>query len=85
MKKMLVLLGLAGALFAARYPMIAEYNYLKGCTGNDKKMEDYCICTLNAIENKYSLSEFISALQNKAKAKEIINFAVNECLDKLKK
>lgn len=85
MKKLLVLLGLAGALFAARYPMIAEYNYLKGCIGTHSNMEGYCICTLNAIENKYSLKEFITALQDKQKAKKLIDFAVNECLDKLKK
>jgi hypothetical protein len=84
MKKLLVLLGLTGALFAARYPMIMEYNYLKGCIG-EKGMEDYCICTLNAIENKYTLNEFLTVLQNKKKSKEMINYAVNECLDKLKK
>ncbi|GAB6075024.1 hypothetical protein [Nautilia lithotrophica] len=85
MKKILVLLSVAGMLFAARYPMVAEYNYLKGCIGNNKDMENYCICTLNAIENKYTLNEFITALQDKQKAKEVISFAVNECLDKLKK
>ncbi len=90
MKKLFVLLGLAGVLFAARYPMIMEYNYLKGCiNSNDNKvpnskMENYCICTLNAIENKYSLNDFLTLLQDKQKAKEVINFAVNQCLDKLK-
>jgi len=85
MKKALVLLSIGGMLFAARYPMVAEYNYLKGCIGNNNKMENYCICTLNAIENKYTLNEFVTALQNKKKAKELIGFAVSECLDKLKK
>ncbi|ACM92485.1 hypothetical protein NAMH_0056 [Nautilia profundicola AmH] len=84
MKKLLILAGIAGSLFAARYPMIMEYNYLKGCIG-EKGMESYCICTLNAIEKKYDLNEFITILQDKKKAKEVINYAVNECLDKLKK
>jgi len=84
MKKLLVLIGFAGVVFAARYPMIMEYNYLKGCIG-EQGMEDYCVCTLNAIEKKYSLNDFITILQDKEKSKEVINYAVSECIDKLKK
>jgi hypothetical protein len=84
MKKFLVLSVLAGTLFAARYPMVIEYNYLKGCIGN-KAMENYCICTLNAIENKYTLTDFMGMIQDKAKAKVMINYAVAQCINKMKK
>ncbi|GAX87432.1 conserved hypothetical protein [Lebetimonas natsushimae] len=83
MKKILALLSMTGLLFAARYPIIVEYNYLKGCIQN-KNIENYCICTLNAIENRYTLNEFITASQDKEKAKKLIGFAVSKCLDKLK-
>jgi hypothetical protein len=85
MKKLLTLLSLVVVLFAARYPIVVEYHYLKGCIGNNKNMEDYCICSLNAIENKYLLNEFITASLDKKKAKKIINFAVDACFSKLKK
>jgi len=84
MKKLILLAGFVATVFAARYPMVMEYNYLKGCIG-EAGMEDYCVCTLNAIEKKYTLNEFITVLQDKEKAKEVINYAVNECVDKLKK
>jgi hypothetical protein len=82
MKKIIVLIALGGALFAARYPMIAEYNFLKGCIKSDSKMVNYCVCALTAIENKYSLKEFITAYQEK-RIKPIIKYAVTKCVDKL--
>jgi hypothetical protein len=83
MKKMLLLLSLGGMLFAARYPIIAEYNFLKGCIKSDK-LQDYCICALSAIEDKYTLNEFITASQDKQKAKKMISYAVDKCIVKVK-
>jgi len=88
MKKIIILCGLVGMVFATRYPMILEYNYLKGCINsnkNIKNMEKYCVCTLDAIEKKYTLNQFMEILQNPKTTKKVINYAVNQCLDKLKK
>ena len=85
MKKAIILLGIVGSLFAARYPIVVEYNYLKGCTNNRPNIEGYCICTLNELEKKYTLDDFMAASQNKTKAREMIKYAVNKCVEKIKK
>jgi len=91
MKKMAILFGLSISLstllFAQRYPIVMEYSYLSGCINSSDKvnMKDYCICTLKAIENKYSLDEFLNLIEDKNKKQEVIKYAVDQCLDKLKK
>ncbi len=88
MKKLLILIGVVGSLFAARYPIVVEYSYMKGCVGtksNNRAMENYCICTLNAIENKYNISEFVQIMHDRTQAKQLINYAVAQCINKLKK
>jgi hypothetical protein len=83
MKKILLIVSAAAFLFAARYPIVAEYSYMKGCTSNKEALIDYCACTLGAIEEKYTLNEFISMAQDKNKFKDVIKYAVNKCIDKL--
>jgi hypothetical protein len=83
MKKILLIVGVSVFLFASRYSIVAEYSYMKGCVGKNEKMINYCACTLNAIENKYSLKEFILITKDKEKFKNLIKYAVGKCIDKL--
>jgi hypothetical protein len=83
MKKIILLAGVTGVLFAARYPISAEYNYMKGCVGNSPKMERYCACTLEAIEDKYTLEEFVKIIKDKNKFKDVVTYAIKKCIDKI--
>jgi len=91
MKKLAVILGLAGILMANRYPIAFEYHYMIGCANSKaaqlfKKdvVEKYCICTLKAIEDKYTLNEVLEKLSDPDKKLEIIKYATNKCIKDLK-
>ncbi|WP_457560683.1 hypothetical protein [Caminibacter sp.] len=87
MKKLLFLILVISGLFAERYPLAFEYGFMKGCVGkeNNPTKEKYCICAISYIEQKYTLNQFISALQDPEKKMKIIKSAVNYCLTELKK
>ena len=85
MKKFLLIGIAASIVFAARYPIVFEYNYMKGCVnGSDKIKEnakvEYCICSLKAIENKYTLNEVIEKVSSPEGKQEIVNYATKKCL-----
>jgi len=83
MKKILLIVSVATFLFAARYPIVVEYSYIKGCSSNKEALVDYCACTLGAIEEKYTLDEFMSITKNKNKFKDLVKYAIKKCIDKL--
>jgi len=90
MKKFLMIFLFMGALFAGeRYPIIFEYNFLNGCISGvgdkftQKQKENYCICALKALENKYSASEIIDKLSDPDAKKEIVQYAAQKCISNL--
>jgi ribosome assembly protein YihI (activator of Der GTPase) len=87
MKKILFLLLLISGLFANRYPLNLEYNFLKGCVGkNDTPVkEKYCLCAITYIEKHYTLNQFLEALQDPKQKSKIIKSAVDYCLDVITK
>ncbi len=86
-----MLLGLIGVgLFAARYPILAEYYFMNSCVNagkNKEKMFNYCACTLNEIEKRYTLNQFIQNMQTNKEAflKEIAKTAIPKCINQLSK
>jgi len=87
MKKFLLMGIAASIVFAARYPIVFEYNYMKGCVnGIDKiKKVEYCACTLNEIEQQYTIKEFMNNMQTNKKAflQKLAKTAIAKCIDKL--
>jgi hypothetical protein len=81
MKNLLFLL-VVSSLFASRYPLNLEYSFMKGCVGkNDTPIkEKYCMCAITYIENHYTLTNFLSALQDPKNKEKIIKEAANYCL-----
>ena len=85
MKKLFVLgIILSSALFANRYPILLEYNYMVGCMNGAKSLKedvkrDYCICTLKAMEEKYSANEILEKLSDPEQKREVINYVVKKC------
>ena len=90
MKKIIMFaLVLSSFLVASRYPIIFEYNYLSGCINGAGKIEksakvEYCICTLKAMEEKYSASEVLDKLTDPNSKKEIVNYVTRKCINILK-
>ena len=91
MKKLFVLgIILSSALFANRYPIIFEYNYMVGCMNGAKSLKedikrDYCICSLKAMEEKYSASEVLEKLSDPEQKRILINYLVQKCSNIIKK
>ena len=91
MKKLLLLTLISAGLFAARYPIIAEYYFMNSCVnaakGPKDKMIRYCACTLNEIEKHYTLKQFIQNMQTNKEAflKEIAKTAIPKCINQLTK
>ena len=91
MKKLFVLgIILSSALFANRYPIIFEYNYMVGCMNGAKALKedikrDYCICSLKAMEEKYSASEVLEKLSDPEQKRILINYLVKKCSNIIKK
>jgi len=92
MKRLVMISLLAGALFAGeRYPIIFEYNFLSGCIGGvgDKftkvQKENYCVCSLKALEDKYSASEIIDKLRDPKQKKAIVEYVAKKCISNLVK
>ncbi len=61
MRKIILFSLLASTyLFAERYMMMFEYNFIKGCAENGGDIqENRCICMLNEIEKVVSEAEMI--------------------------
>jgi len=90
MKKLLLFMLVVSGLFAARYPLVLEYYYMNSCVKegkNNQKQISYCACTLEKIEKKYSLNEFVNSMQTNKDAflKELAKTVIPKCLDKLVK
>ena len=90
MKKILFLGMIVVGVFANRYPILLEYNYMVGCMNGANSIKenikrDYCICTLKAMENKYSANEIIEKLSDPQQKREVINYVVNKCINIIKK
>ncbi|RUM57847.1 MAG: hypothetical protein DSY40_00470 [Nautilia sp.] len=56
------------SLFAERYSMFVEYNFLKGCNSNAS--EKQCICILSEIEKVVTEDEMIKYSINAASGKK---------------
>ena len=86
MKKLLLFgLILSSFLMAKRYPIIFEYNYMVGCMNGAKGIKedikkDYCVCSLKAMEDKYTASEVIEKLSDPKDKKTLINYLVKKCV-----
>ena len=91
MKKIFILgIILSTALFAKRYPIIFEYNYMVGCMNGAKNIKedikrDYCICTLKAMEEKYSVNEILEKLTDPQQKKAVINYVFKKCANIIEK
>ncbi len=90
MKKLLLLVLISAGLFAARYPIVAEYYFMNSCVNAGKqkdKMIGYCACTLNEIEQHYTLNQFIQNMKTNKEAflKKISQIAIPKCINQLAK
>ena len=91
MKKLVALGLISVGLFAARYPIEFEYYYMNSCVNaakqNKQKQIIYCACTLDKIERKYKLNEFVKNMQNNKKEflKKLARDVIPQCIDKLAK
>ena len=90
MKKLLLLVLISAGLFAARYPIIAEYYFMNSCVNASKqkdRMIGYCACTLNEIEKHYTLNQFIQNMQTDKESflKKIAKIAIPKCINQLAK
>ena len=91
MKKLIGIGLIISGLFASRYPILVEYNYMNSCVNagkeNKTQMINYCACTLNEIEKNYSFSDFVSNMQTNKEAflKELSKKIVPKCIVKLAK
>jgi len=82
MKKLILMASFITLSLANRYPIIMEYSYLNGCIVKPA-LQTYCICTLQEMENRYSLNEVLKKLQNPNEKKALIKELSEACLNKL--
>ncbi len=91
MKKLIALGLISAGLFASRYPIVFEYYYMDSCVKAAKQNKQrqilYCACTLDKIEQKYTLNEFVNGMKNNKKEflKKLAKDIIPECIDKLAK
>jgi len=84
MKKILAAGIIAGVAFAARYPIVVEYRYLKNCI-QKPDAEEYCICTLKELEKKYTLAQFVElSQQSKDKLLTTLMPVFKKCISEIK-
>jgi hypothetical protein len=69
------------------YPQAVENSYLESCSGGDPRMREYCRCSLDEIEKKYTLEEFVDLSQRLERKEEDAQREVFGvllgCIDKL--
>jgi len=88
----LVLSLAAAAVFAGKkineYPESTVKNFMDSCMENSGGLEDYCKCTLQKIQEKYTHAEFaeIDRLAGKGETPQeftdFMNVIAKECLKK---
>lgn len=65
--------------FGYRYPDSERADLLNSCSSTSNGEDDYCICTLEALERTYSWDELTNLMSQDGGLEEIQSFALKEC------
>jgi len=73
MKKMffIAFVLLSTSLFAERYMMLLEYNFIDGCSQGSKQKVNKCVCMLSEIEKAVTQAEMIDFSMKAAAGQKI--------------